>query len=123
MKLPYALDRENEIAVRRGYKTRARSDEGGNVDQVPAVGVNREHAIALTVYGAVDDLTGKRTGGADRCDARDTFISCGKPPACRATTGYAGDADTVGIHVRKRLQKINGPNRVEELNAGRCITS
>src|SRR3977135_2109462 len=123
MEFTYAGDCEYEVAVSRGNQTRARSDERRNVDQVPAIGVNWKHAIALTVEGSVNDLTGNRAGRTHRRDACDAFICGSKPPACRAAARYACDANPVTIHVRKRLQIIDGEYRVKQFNPGGRVAS
>src|SRR5262249_42675737 len=98
----------------------------GHGREVPAVGVDHVHAVAVAgddaaglvaVGNALDDVRPQVGDAGDGDDALDAVVGGGEPPARRPAAGPAGDPEPVGVHLGPRLEVVERPHRVPALDA------
>src|SRR5262249_42703343 len=116
MDLSDGLNGENPVLVRGGDHERPWSDQSAYICQVPAVGVDPPHTVAMAVNGPVVDVGFQRGSAADGRGDFDPFVPCRNPPRGCAATGDAGDAQPFRIDFRPLGKQIQAADSVEHLD-------
>ena len=118
-----AVEREDGILVGVGDEQRARGDQGGELPVVPAVGVHHEHAVAVALDRAVDDVVAQIGDARHGHGDADALVERGGVPRVSAAAGAARHADARGVDLGTRLQVVDCAHAVPSLDAGRGIAA
>ena len=117
------FNREDAVVIRRSDHQRTRRDQCADIGQIPAVGVDPPHAVAVAVNRTILNVREQRRGAADRCGGLDSFVARGNPPRSRAAAGDAGDAELVRIDFAPLREQIEPANAVEQFHPRRRVTA
>ena len=112
MDLTNGPDMEDAVTVGGGNQQRPRRDQRTHVGQLPALHVDREHAVAVAVNGALGDVRGKRGSATDRRRHPHALIGRRHPPASGAPARQARHAELGAVHLRQCLKQVERPHTV-----------
>src|SRR5690606_31957700 len=82
-----------------------------------------EHAVAVPLDHAVDDMVLQVGDAGDRHGGFDPFIEGGGPPAIRAAAAAPGDAEPLAVDLFARLQVVESPDAIPRFDAGRRVAA
>src|SRR5256885_2522820 len=94
------IERKNPVAIAIANHEWARGNERRHLRIIPAIRVDGEHAVAMTLDGAIDHVIAQIGNASDRCGDFDPVIERPDPPTVGATPGAASNAETVRVDVR-----------------------
>ena len=117
------VERKDAIFVGVGDQQRPWGEQCRDLGVVPAERVDLEHAVAVALDAAVDNVIGQVRDAGHRDGDPDPVIECADPPAVGTTAGPSRDPDPLAIDLLPRLQVIQGPDAVPGFDSGRRITA
>ena len=112
------VDGEDGVLVSVHDQKRTRSRERDHAREVPAMRVHEEHAVAMSLDAAVDDLVlhvGDTGGG---CAGLDALVERGDPPRVGTATAAAGDTKLRFIDLGTRFEVIERTDAAPGLEPG-----
>ena len=118
-----AINRENAVLVRVADQQRPRSHQRHEAVIVPAVGVHVEHAVAVTLDAAIDDVIVHRRHPCRRGRRLDALIQCRHPPRVGSSATASGHSKTCFVHLGPGFQIIQCPHPRPGFQPGRCVAA
>ncbi len=118
-----SIERKDTVLVGIGDQQRSRCEQRGDLGIVPTVGVDLEHAVAVSFDAAVDDMIGQVGDPGDRDGDLDPIVEGADPPAVGSATGSSGHTNPATVDFGSRLQVVQSPDAVPRLDSSRRIAS
>src|SRR5439155_27313137 len=91
--------------------------------EIPAIGVDHVHAIAVALDAPVHDVIFQVRHAGDRDEAGRAVVDGGQPPGIGPAAATAGDADLRTVNLGPGFQVIDGPHGIPRLDPGRRATA
>ena len=123
MYIEHAVEWKDPILVGVGDQQGTWRHQGGDHGVVPSIGIDHEHAVAVTFDAAVNDVI-LQVGDAGYGNRNlDAIVDGSNPPRVGSSAASSGDSKPLPIDLAASLEIVQRADTVPSLDAGRCVAS